>query len=197
MFNNIKYFLNLAGLNNADLARLMKTTPVNISRWISGEREPSIAVLHKIAKYLNCTAGELIDDIDKSRRATNIPITGCVGAGGHIELYIDESPDAKEVECPPEYNPDNTLAFKVDGDSMLPEYKDGAIVFCRKEPPDQIENCLKRDCIVLLEDDTNLLKNVQRDKDGSIILVSYNNAYPPIKDIKIKDIRKIGTIKYQ
>jgi len=191
MRNNIKHYRELAGLSQFELGQEVGFSDKHISAIENGKRRLNIELAQKIAIRLNVKLSKLFEE--DSNNAT-IPITGYVGAGGHIDVDFCDSSGQDEVSCPSQYNSDNTLAFKVDGESMLPEYKQGSVVFCRDLPPSNIEDCIKKDCIVLLQDGTQLLKNIQKDTDGNIILVSYNNAYAPIVNPKIKDIRKIGTI---
>ena len=59
---NIKYIRTKKSLSQKDLALAIKTNPNNISRYETGEREPNIATLKAIAKALDCTIDELLEE---------------------------------------------------------------------------------------------------------------------------------------
>lgn len=48
--------------NKAEVARLLHTSATNVFHWATGEREPSLNNLMKIAKAVNKTPGYLIGD---------------------------------------------------------------------------------------------------------------------------------------
>lgn len=63
MRNRIKDFLKERNLTQRDLSEELGITEVSISRYITGERIPSVAVAIKIANLLGCTVDELFVDV--------------------------------------------------------------------------------------------------------------------------------------
>lgn len=63
MRNRIKDFLKERNLTQRDLSEKLGITEVSISRYITGERVPSVAVAIKIANLLGCTVDELFVDV--------------------------------------------------------------------------------------------------------------------------------------
>lgn len=63
MRNRIKDFLKERNLTQRDLSEEIGITEVSISRYITGERIPSVAVAIKIANLLGCTVDELFVDV--------------------------------------------------------------------------------------------------------------------------------------
>lgn len=56
----IKEIRESKGMTAAELARLVHTTPVSISRYETGKRKPNILKAAEIAKVLEVTVDELI-----------------------------------------------------------------------------------------------------------------------------------------
>ena len=64
----LKWIMFEKGLSQAELGAKMGMGQSRISKWITGERTPSLENLEKIAKALNMSAGELIDyELDKKK----------------------------------------------------------------------------------------------------------------------------------
>ena len=53
--NRIEMQLRLKKMNQKDLAERLGVTEVTVSRWLSGERDPSIETLNRIAEALDTT----------------------------------------------------------------------------------------------------------------------------------------------
>lgn len=60
--NNIKLYRKKKGLTQKQLAEKIGTTDSAITRYESNSREPSIEIITKIAKALNISINELLDD---------------------------------------------------------------------------------------------------------------------------------------
>lgn len=60
--NRIKYFRENKGFSQAELAKELGISRVNIARYESGERLPKLPQLKKIATVLECSYLDLIDD---------------------------------------------------------------------------------------------------------------------------------------
>lgn len=58
----IKTLLEQNDGNRSEVGRILKTNTTNIFQWATGEREPSIENLVKIAKAVNKTPGYLMND---------------------------------------------------------------------------------------------------------------------------------------
>ena len=117
-----------------------------------------------------------------------IPVVGHAGAGDSV-LNFDDHPKGhglEEVDCPPGADADKVVAVRVKGDSMLPVYEDGDVLYFTRERDGVPTNCLNKTCIVKLADDGVLVKKVTRgSKPGHFHLISKNPAVPPMVDIPI------------
>ncbi len=61
---NIRAHRVAAGLTQASLAELAGYDAVYLSYLEGGERHPPFVTLYRIAKQLNCTVANLLDDVD-------------------------------------------------------------------------------------------------------------------------------------
>lgn len=67
----LKWIMFEKGLSQAKLGTKMGLGQSRISKWITGERTPSLENLEKIAKALNMSAGELIDYEPDKKKLNN------------------------------------------------------------------------------------------------------------------------------
>lgn len=118
-----------------------------------------------------------------------VRLAGFVGAGQ--EIYHFEDNEAGWVEAPPGVS-EFTEAVEVRGDSMLPLYEDGTILYysMQLDPASMIG---KR-CVVRLEDERILVKSIRRGSEkGLYTLVSLNA--PDIEDVALQWAAPIDWIK--
>jgi putative transcriptional regulator len=59
-YNRIKAVLAEKEVSSKDLAKHLKRTESTISRWCTNDVQPSIEVLHEVAKYLDVDIRELL-----------------------------------------------------------------------------------------------------------------------------------------
>ncbi|MCL2234472.1 MAG: helix-turn-helix domain-containing protein [Firmicutes bacterium] len=57
---NLKLFMSENNITQGKLAEVLNVKQQTISRYITGEREPDIDVIIKIAKFFNLTVGQLV-----------------------------------------------------------------------------------------------------------------------------------------
>ncbi|TDX02226.1 helix-turn-helix domain-containing protein [Dinghuibacter silviterrae] len=69
-FNRIKGALGDARRKNKDLAEFMGVTPNAVSDWVNNKNQPSIPDLFRIADFLDCEPGELLNSKHKSKAAS-------------------------------------------------------------------------------------------------------------------------------
>ena len=118
-----------------------------------------------------------------------VKLAGFVGAGQ--EVYQFDEDGAGFVEAPPGAR-DGTEAVEVRGESMLPLYEDGTILYYSRQLPP--ENMVGRRAVVKLADDRILVKAVRRGADrGLFTLVSLNA--PDIEDVALQWAAPIDWIK--
>lgn len=153
-----------------------------INRWLKGaepegENRDNIGVL-----YLQ---------LFESEGVAKVPLKGYVGAGQAIYPIDDGGDDL--VDAPPTSN-GSTVAVRVRGDSMLPLFEDGSLIYySRHLPPGEM---LNRRCVAKLADGRMLVKTLRRGAgEGFWTLTSTNSA--DIEDVVVEWVAPIDWIKPQ
>ena len=166
-------------MTQEEFADLLGTTKQNISRYESGAVSPKISTAEVMAAKLGMTLSELngseeslsilpsnVRPISKLHHQ-RVPMIGSVAAGQPI---YDPEDLGVYVESPV----DADAAITIRGDSMIPNYQDGDLVYI-KARPDVPEGAV---AVVFLDDEATL-KHVYKRPTG-FTLISDNPAYPPI-----------------
>jgi phage repressor protein C with HTH and peptisase S24 domain len=118
-----------------------------------------------------------------------VRLNGYVGAGQ--EVYQFDEDGAGYVEAPPGAGP-GTEAVEVRGSSMFPLYEDGTILYYSKQlNPDSM---IGKRCIVRLEDERMLVKNLRRGSERGLFTLASLNA-PDIEDVAVQWAAPIDWIK--
>ncbi len=167
----------------------------------------SIDNITKICNGLNITPDYVSDNFSSSNfdsqestprhaKGVRIPVLGRVAAGIPIEA-IEDVDDWEEI---PESMAKNGeyFALRIQGDSMLPEIRQGDIVIVQKQP------CVESGeiAIVLINGNDATCKKIQKQESG-ITLIGYNTAvYPPafytrkqIEDLPIRILGKVVEVR--
>ena len=63
--NNIHKRLKERKETQHDFAKALGSNDSTVSHWMSGKHELRVSTLYRIAKYLNCTADELMEGMDE------------------------------------------------------------------------------------------------------------------------------------
>lgn len=104
--------------------------------------------LVKLAEYFETTVDEL------SGREP-VYLLGSIGAGGEILFFEDDVP---EVVPRPAFTPGRLMALRVVGDSMLPRYDDGDVVYVRRDHDGVLPEYIGDYCAVHTADGGTFLK---------------------------------------
>ncbi len=176
---------NRLNLSQIKLARLVGNgcSQSVIGRLESGETEES--------KYLERV--ETILGIKKSSRT--VPVIGTVGAGSVIWLIDGQEGDTMltEVQAPPEGYSDTLVAVRVAGDSMLPQYKKGALIFYDRQIRD-FDHLLGETLIVRTRDGRSYIKALMRGTNvGKYTLFSYNGDL--IENVEVEWVAEIEWVR--
>ena len=172
-------------MTQEEFADLLGTTKQNISRYESGAVSPKISTAEVMAEKLGMTlselngSGESPDNLPSNVRPISklhhqrVPLIGGVAAG---EPIYDPEDAGIYVESPV----DADAAITIHGDSMVPTYLDGDLVYI-KARPDVPEGAV---AVVFLDDEATL-KHVYKRPTG-LTLWSDNTAYAPM-NIEFED----------
>lgn len=61
---NLKYYMTIRGVSQADIARAVDISRSNVSRWISGQYLPSAATLAVVADYLHVPQSTMLSKFE-------------------------------------------------------------------------------------------------------------------------------------
>lgn len=183
------------GLSQAKLAEMTGVAQQLIGQLERGEVRTT-KIIYRIADAL-CVSVQNLDPeiplpLDAPKRM--IPIVGYVGAGAEIFSIDDHEKGAgmDEVEVPIDGLSSSTVAVIVRGESMLPVYRPGDVIFYDNPENGDLLHLLGKDCIVRLRDGRTFLKELQR-TDGEYWLHSYNST--PMMKVEIAWAAKVKVIK--
>jgi phage repressor protein C with HTH and peptisase S24 domain len=132
------------------------------------------STLIKIADVLETTVDDLTG-LDP------VLLAGKVGAGGSI--LFEEYDEPQEVPRPP-LAKGRLLALQVDGDSMLPRYDAGDIIYIRRDHEGVLPEYVGYHCAVHTADGGTFLKILENGTEpGRYTLLSHNA--PPMRNVEV------------
>jgi repressor LexA len=168
--------LEKPGKTKGGLATAMGVRPGAVSEILSGLRLIKASEIADIIDYLELNS---------------VPIMGRVGAGAAIEPEHEQVPPEGlgEVELPFPIS-EETIAFEVAGDSMLPKYENGDIIVVYREQRHPLTSFYGEEAAVRLKTGERYLKTVERGKSSSMVNLTSFNA-KPINGVKVEWIGEI------
>jgi repressor LexA len=168
--------LEKPGKTKGGLAQAMGVRPGAVSEILSGLRLIKASEIAPIMEYLELNS---------------VPIMGRVGAGAVIEPENDQVPPEGlgEVELPFPIS-DETIAFEVAGDSMLPKYENGDIIVVYRTQRHPLTSFYGEEAAVRLKSGERYLKTIERGKSANFVNLTSFNA-KPINGVKLEWIGEI------
>lgn len=172
----IERALKKTGKSKGGLAAAMGVRPGAVSEILSGIRLIKASEIPLITEYLNLNS---------------VPIMGRVGAGAVIEPEHEQVPPEGlgEVELPFPIA-EETIAFEVTGDSMLPKYENGDIIVVFKEQRHPVSSFYGEEAAVRLKTGERYLKTIERGKSATQVNLTSFNA-KAINGVKLEWIGEI------
>jgi repressor LexA len=168
--------LEKPGKTKGGLARAMGVRPGAVSEILSGLRLIKASEITPILDYLELNS---------------VPIMGRVGAGAVILPETEQMPPEGlgEVELPFPVS-EETIAFEVAGDSMLPKYENGDIIVVYRDQRHPLTSFFGEEAAVRLKSGERYLKTIERGKSASMVNLTSFNA-KPINGVKLEWIGEI------
>jgi len=164
-----------AGLSQSELARRVGIRQQTIAEIEKGNIKSTKAI-YRLAAAMSVSASLLDPAIPVSADGQRlVPLLGYVGAGAEIFSIDDHEKGASidEIPAPPGVSNDSVVALRVRGDSMLPVYKPGDLIFYDKAENGDLLHLVGKDVIVHLDDGRTFLKELRR-SNGDLYLHSHN-----------------------
>jgi repressor LexA len=164
------------GKTKGGLAAAMGVRPGAVSEILAEARLIKASELAPIIDYLELNA---------------VPIMGRVGAGASIGPELEQMPPEGlgEVELPFPIA-EETIAFEVVGDSMLPKYENGNIIVVYRDQRHPLTSFYGEEAAVRLKSGERYLKTIERGKTGHVVNLTSFNA-KPITGVKLEWIGEI------
>src|SRR5262245_24731160 len=168
--------LEKPGKTKGGLARAMGVRPGAVSEILSGIRVVRALEMAPVMEYLGLNPG---------------PIMGRVGAGAAIEPENEQVPPEGlgEVELPFPIS-EETIAFEVAGDSMLPKYENGDVIVVYREQRHPLSSFYGEEAAVRLKTGERYLKTIERGKSPTVVNLKSFNA-KPITGVKLEWVGEI------
>lgn len=190
--NNLKKYMNMAGVNQNDIAKITGVSQQSVSNWINRKQIPRMGIIERLADYFGILKSDLLEDKDDVSNGIKIPILGTVIAGIPVTAVEDiigyEEISEKMARC------GDYFALEIKGDSMEPKMSKGDIVIVKQQ--NTVEN--GQIAIVLVNGDEATVKKV-RFRDNGIELIAFNSyVYEPhfysAKEIDELPVKIIGRV---
>ena len=168
--------LQRPGKTKGGLATAMGVRPGAVSEILAEIRLIKASEIQPIIDYLELNS---------------VPIMGRVGAGAAIEPEYEQVPPEGlgEVELPFPIS-EETIAFEVAGDSMLPKYENGDVIVVYREQGHPVQSFYGEEAAVRLKTGERYLKTIERGKSPSLVNLTSFNA-KPINGVKLEWIGEI------
>jgi repressor LexA len=168
--------LQKPGKTKGGLAVAMGVRPGAVSEILSETRLIKASEIQPIIDYLELNA---------------VPIMGRVGAGATIGPEHEQVPPEGlgEIELPFPIA-EETVAFEVVGDSMLPKYENGDIIVVYREQRHPLSSFYGEEAAVRLKSGERYLKTIERGNAANLVNLTSFNA-KPIAGVKLEWIGEI------
>lgn len=184
MGNGLRNLRLARGWTHERAAAEMGISKSGYTKLERAERKLTDAYISQAMRVYGVTAADVLGNGEKL-----VKLAGFIGAGQ--EVYQFDEDGAGYVEAPPNAAK-HTEAVEVRGDSMLPLYEDGTVLYYSKQLAP--ETVIGKRVIVRLEDERVLVKTLRRGSArGLWTLVSLNA--PDIEDVAVQWAAPIDWIK--
>jgi repressor LexA len=192
---NLKKVLREKGLSQKDLSELTELSTSAISDYVNAKTLMAPSILQIVAGALKVKASDInsalksVDSTSVDLEIVNIPVVGKISCGNGSVVF--EEIEGYEA-TPKDWTAGGDFFYlRAKGDSMIgARIFDGDLLLIRKQP--EVED---GEIAAVLIDDESVLKKVYF-RDGTIILQSENQAYPPLMySLKDKNVKIIGKLK--
>lgn len=166
------------GLTLEQVAERAGKSVSQMSRWESGASNIPSSMLPRLAQAYECSVQDIFAE-------SEVLVVGYVGAGGEVVFVDDHEKGAGLYTVPP--LPGMTsgmIGLEVRGQSMWPLYRDGTVLFIRRETEGLDDGALGDLAVVRLADGRTLVKELRPSTSPARFDLMSLNA-PPIEGVEI------------
>lgn len=164
------------GVKPTTLSLKVGTNRTLVKDLLEKTNDINISTLSKLAGALDVPVADLV-------ASPRVPVAGYIGAGGVI-IFEDLEGGTESVMCPPGVT-STLIALVVRGDSMLPKYNDGDVIYIQRDRDGIEPEYIGDDCAVRLRSGETYIKQLMRGSgEGRFTLISLNA--PPIENVEIE-----------
>lgn len=135
--NNLKKIRQDNNLTQEELAKKINTSRSNIANYENDKNMPSVDVLEKLSKALNCSTDFLLGKFQKKEidkiKYYMCPVYGRISAGQ--PNWVEECIEGRlpiDIELMNIVDPEECFFLRVNGESMNKEIQNGAYALIRK-----------------------------------------------------------------
>ncbi len=187
MGNNLSELRNSKGWTQEEAAGHLG---VSRSQWIKlerGERQLTQSYIDRLSKVFEVSPSAVFS------RPDTVPLMGYLGAGAVVEPDFEQVPEEglDQIEVPFPL-PDDMIALKVKGDSMLPKYDHDDVLIVYREQRKPIESFYGMVAAVRTTDGRRFVKTIMRGQGNAVNLISWNAA--PIEAIRLDWVGEIFAV---
>ncbi len=148
----LRWLRRAKGMTQVELARRVGRHQTVIGPYERDEYMPARETVERLARVLETSPEYLLFGRDAER--PRVPIMGRVGEGG---LLLSGPPEGRESL---RLRYEVLLAYRVEGDAMIPVYPPGSILLAARGEAADAAELLGRDALVELEDGRVLLRRL-------------------------------------
>lgn len=189
----LRTLLDNKRLTASDLAKIAGVSKVSVHKWLNGASEPTGERLERLADFFSVTPGYLRygevgtdapQTIELDEDTISIPVLDVRGAcgGGAVSSAVSlvkmlrVAREWLSSRMPSWANVRYLHIITADGDSMLPRIDHGDFVIV-----DSSVKTITADAVYAIQYAGSIfIKRVQSHPDGTLLLISDNDAYKPI-----------------
>ncbi|UFM63654.1 helix-turn-helix domain-containing protein [Paracoccus sp. MA] len=158
------------------------------------DSSPKVVNAYALASVLGRSIDELVrigeaGSMDVIPARAVIAVAGQVGAGAKVELVdaYEKGDGIYHVACPPQISPKGIVAVEVVGDSMMPAYQPGSILFYSRDALGVPTEAIGKVCVCEDEDGKVWVKQVKVGReDGKFSLLSINPETENMHGVRLK-----------
>jgi phage repressor protein C with HTH and peptisase S24 domain len=184
---SLKRIMSQKGLKPTTLSQMVGNSKTLVKEILEGNGDIKLSTLVRLAGAMDVDVADLL-------QKPRVPIAGYIGAGGQVafeDMGEDIAPDCT-VMHPPGLS-GKLVALMVRGDSMLPKYKDGDIIYIQRDHDGVLPDYIGEDCAVRVSTGETYIKQLAYgSREGLFTLRSLNAA--DIEDVEIEWATPIALI---